>query len=296
MDPIVDWTVRLGWILVAWLFALGGVVGSFLNVVVYRLPRGKSIVHPGSACPACGHPIRWYHNLPIVSWIVLGGKCHDCRATISARYPIVEFVVAGLFAGLFLFDARPRIMAIAAASPDAAMPTGRDVLVHYASDLWLLSTLFCAALVELDGMRVPRRIFLIATGISLIAAVAYPDSRYDAAATAIPLFAANSRTHAIAEFAAGVAAGCAIGILADLLLGRLGASRRQEHSNFTNAALLPLACVGAFLGWFAAIAVGIVAAIEMLIAWRFPKQTTARTRFGWSAAALIAALVWIFSP
>ena len=73
MDPIADWMLRLGWILPAWLFALGGIVGSFLNVVVYRLPAGRSIVHPGSQCPACGHPIRWYHNLPILSWLLLGG-------------------------------------------------------------------------------------------------------------------------------------------------------------------------------------------------------------------------------
>jgi leader peptidase (prepilin peptidase) / N-methyltransferase len=293
---IVDWTIRLGWILVAWLFALGGVVGSFLNVVVYRLPRGKSIVHPGSACPACGHPIRWYHNLPIVSWIVLGGRCHDCRARISVRYPLVELAVAALFAGLFLIDARPRIMAIAAASPGGTTPTDRDVLVHYASDLWLLSTLFCAALIEWDAMRVPRRIFLIATAVALIGAVACPDSRYDSAATAIPLLAVSPRAHAIAEFAAGVLAGGAIGILNGLMFGWLVASRGQRHSNVSNSALVPLVCIGAFLGWFAAVAVGIVAAIEMLIARKFPGESATPVRFGWSAAALIAALVWIVSP
>ena len=112
MDPIADWTIRLGWILPAWLFALGGIVGSFLNVVVYRLPAGRSIVHPGSQCPACGHLIRWYHNLPIVSWLLLGGRCHDCRAKISARYPLVELITALLFVGLFFADARPRIIAL----------------------------------------------------------------------------------------------------------------------------------------------------------------------------------------
>jgi hypothetical protein len=111
MDPITDWTLRLGWILPAWLFALGATIGSFLNVVVYRLPAGKSIVHPGSLCPACGHPIRWYHNLPIASWFVLRGHCYDCRAKISPRYPMVELVTAVMFLGLFLADARPRLLA-----------------------------------------------------------------------------------------------------------------------------------------------------------------------------------------
>src|SRR5262245_6059694 len=106
MDPITDWTFRLGWILPVWLFAVGSMVGSFLNVVVYRLPAGKSIVHPGSHCPACGHSIRWYHNVPIVSWLLLGGRCYDCRAKISPRYPLVELATGVLFVALFYLDVR----------------------------------------------------------------------------------------------------------------------------------------------------------------------------------------------
>ena len=77
-----------------WVFALGGAVGSFLNVVVYRLPAGMSLVAPGSRCPACGHPIRWHDNLPIAGWLILRGRCRDCAARISPRYPAVETLVA----------------------------------------------------------------------------------------------------------------------------------------------------------------------------------------------------------
>lgn len=76
---------------------MGLAVGSFLNVVIFRLPRRQSLVWPGSACPSCGKPIRWYDNIPVAGWVVLGGRCRDCRAPISIRYPIVEAVTAAAF-------------------------------------------------------------------------------------------------------------------------------------------------------------------------------------------------------
>lgn len=78
---------------------LGLAVGSFLNVVIYRVPRGESIVSPRSACPACGAQIRERDNIPVVSWLVLRGRCRDCGASISPRYPLVELACAALFAG-----------------------------------------------------------------------------------------------------------------------------------------------------------------------------------------------------
>ena len=76
---------------------IGLVIGSFLNVVVWRVPRGQSIVSPPSACPKCGHAIRAYDNVPVVSWLVLRAKCRDCGARISARYPAIEAGTAVLF-------------------------------------------------------------------------------------------------------------------------------------------------------------------------------------------------------
>ena len=78
---------------------LGLVIGSFLNVVIHRVPRQQSIVSPGSRCPHCGYELRWYDNIPIVSWATLGGRCRRCRAAISIRYPIVELVTALVFIG-----------------------------------------------------------------------------------------------------------------------------------------------------------------------------------------------------
>jgi leader peptidase (prepilin peptidase)/N-methyltransferase len=73
-----------------WCAAFGAVVGSFLNVVIARLPRGESVVRPRSRCPRCGTPIAWFDNLPIVSWILLRARCRACRERISVRYPLVE--------------------------------------------------------------------------------------------------------------------------------------------------------------------------------------------------------------
>lgn len=88
--------------LVAWLGValIGAAIGSFLNVVIWRVPRGESVVAPPSACPRCGHLIRPRDNVPVVSWLVLRGRCRDCKAPISVRYPLVELgtVVAFLLA------------------------------------------------------------------------------------------------------------------------------------------------------------------------------------------------------
>jgi len=80
---------------------IGAVTGSFLNVVIYRLPRGQSIVFPGSHCPACGRAIRWYDNIPLVSWFVLAGRCRRCGSPISHRYIVIEAATTIRMAGLF---------------------------------------------------------------------------------------------------------------------------------------------------------------------------------------------------
>jgi leader peptidase (prepilin peptidase) / N-methyltransferase len=81
------------------LAAIGGlVVGSFLNVVAYRLPRGESLAHPPSHCPSCDQPIKPYDNIPVLSWLLLRGRCRNCKAPISPRYPLVELTTGVLWA------------------------------------------------------------------------------------------------------------------------------------------------------------------------------------------------------
>ena len=78
----------------------GAVLGSFLNVVIHRLPRGESLASPGSRCPRCGAPVKPYDNVPVISWLVLRGRCRHCGAPISPRYPVVELLTALVFAAV----------------------------------------------------------------------------------------------------------------------------------------------------------------------------------------------------
>ena len=84
-------------LIILFLFALGACIGSFLNVVVWRMPRGESLITPPSHCPKCGHQLAWYDNIPVLGWIKLAGKCRYCGNPISPRYPIVEAITGLLF-------------------------------------------------------------------------------------------------------------------------------------------------------------------------------------------------------
>lgn len=132
-------------------FLFGLVVGSFLNVVIYRLPRNESLVRPGSHCPKCGKPVRWYDNVPVLGWLLLRGRCRDCREPISIRYPLVE-VATGL--GFLL----------------AFWRVGVDwpLLIAWA----FIAVMICVALIDYDHMIIPDKIVLPAALIGLAASIA----------------------------------------------------------------------------------------------------------------------------
>lgn len=89
-------TPSMAFVVIAGVFGL--LVGSFLNVCIYRLPRGESILWPGSRCPQCANALRWYHNVPVISWVWLRGRCAYCQTPIAARYPLVELATALIWA------------------------------------------------------------------------------------------------------------------------------------------------------------------------------------------------------
>jgi leader peptidase (prepilin peptidase) / N-methyltransferase len=129
------------------LAAVGGlIVGSFLNVVAYRLPRGESLVKPRSRCPHCGTQLRAVDNIPVVSWVALRGRCHHCGAPVSARYPVVELTTAALY------------VAVVASQDDA---------VRIVLGLLLVTALVPITLIDLDRRIIPNLI----TGPAAIAAV-----------------------------------------------------------------------------------------------------------------------------
>jgi leader peptidase (prepilin peptidase)/N-methyltransferase len=125
----------------------GLVFGSFLNVVAYRVPLGRSVVNPPSACPACGAPVRPRDNIPVISWFVLRGKCRDCAAPISSRYPIVEALTGALFAATVF-----------------AVDIGW-VLPAY---LWFTAVTLALILTDLDHKRIPNRILYPGTVVGVL--------------------------------------------------------------------------------------------------------------------------------
>ena len=126
---------------------MGLLIGSFLNVVIWRLPRGESLVRPGSACPACGTPVRPYDNVPVLSWLLLRGRCRDCGEGISARYPLVEALTAVLLALVVLKEG-----------------ADRDVWLGIVFVLVLVPVTF----IDIDHRIIPNTIMLVA----LVAGVA----------------------------------------------------------------------------------------------------------------------------
>lgn len=116
-------------------FIFGASIGSFLNVVVYRLPEGLSLLHPPSRCPHCQHRVKPYDNVPIFGWLWLKGRCRYCRVAIAIRYPLVEMVTGILFLVAFLhFESLPVIVG-----------------------MWFfLSWLFALSLIDLDTMTLPN--------------------------------------------------------------------------------------------------------------------------------------------
>jgi leader peptidase (prepilin peptidase) / N-methyltransferase len=116
-----------------WVFAVGAVVGSFLNVVIARTPKGQSIVSPGSRCPRCGNRIAWFDNIPIVSWLLLRARCRRCGLSISARYPLVE-LLTGLLAVALVRTQGPTWAALGYFAFAAALLA----LAYIDLDTWLL--------------------------------------------------------------------------------------------------------------------------------------------------------------
>lgn len=141
-------------VVTAILFVLGLCIGSFLNVCVYRLPQeGASIVKPRSYCPACKKQIRWHDNVPLLSFVALGGKCRDCKAAISIRYPVVELLTAGLFVALYRhFGATP----------------------WYPISVYFACSLLVVTLTDLDSQIIPDEVTVVGMLAGLLASFFFP--------------------------------------------------------------------------------------------------------------------------
>ena len=149
------------WMLGAGFFFLGLIFGSFLNVCIYRLPRGLSVVSPRSACPGCHAPIAAYDNIPVFSWMILGGRCRHCRQSITPRYAIVELICGLLFLLSFL-QAGPSLLAVKGCILSFLLLglTFTDAETHLLPDAMTLPGLAIAVLLSLFEL-VPGPAFLL---------------------------------------------------------------------------------------------------------------------------------------
>jgi len=129
------------------IFIFGVNIGSFLNVVIYRIPKAESIVFPSSRCQNCHTSLKWWHNIPLLSWIFLRGKCYFCKSKISAQYPIIEFLTGLIFVALYL----------------------KLGLVWYLPFVWgAFSALFALVMIDFKYMAVPDSVNIAALLFALV--------------------------------------------------------------------------------------------------------------------------------
>ena len=250
LDP--DLPASLVWFVLVWLFAVGGCIGSFMNVVIYRLPAGLSLLHPPSRCPACETPIRATDNVPIFGWLWLRGRCRACGARISPRYPAVELLVAMLFAGLAWVEPLWRLNL-----PESAgeLTTG-EVWGLYAYHLFLLCSLICAAFIEFDAHVLPPRLAVPALIVGLAAPLVWPQLRLNGMAVAD-----SSAWNAIADGVVGVVIGAVSGWAA----GGVAKAVSRDNLAIRRDFAIALSWVGAFLGWQSAAGVAAAALLTVLV-------------------------------
>lgn len=205
-------------IVAVYLFLFGCCIGSFLNVVIYRLPREKSLVHPGSACPQCGRPIRFYDNIPLLSWLVLRARCRNCKAPISPRYFIVELLTGLLFLGVYLAYFHTGVR------PTMGIQGGWFIYILH---LVLIGAFIAASGIDLELWIIPLSICWFVTLAGFLGSAAAGYIIDPAAIKAYSLLpAASPATGALAL-------GAAIGLAASWLLLRTGVLKRSYEQVVT---------------------------------------------------------------
>ncbi len=252
----------LEFFLLAWVFAVGASIGSFLNVVVYRTPRGRSLLG-SSRCPFCCHAIRPDDNIPVFAWLRLRGRCRQCHLPISPRYPLVEFTVALFFVSLASMEILlggvnlPVDIHVGRAGGRLGWLIWQLPMGLIATSLYhalLLSTMLSWSLITRDGFRIPKG----AIGLALAAAVAVP--AFWPAVMPVPFDASFAGWEASPERWSGLVTSV-LGMLSGGLLGLVMNQLQYGRNGWRDGWPAGLALTGAFLGWQACISVAVLAAL-----------------------------------
>ncbi len=271
----VPWWGNL--LLALWVCCFGANVGSFMNVVIYRLPAGLSVVYPGSRCPKCLNHIRWYDNIPVLSWLWLRAKCRYCGLSIASRYPTVETLVAAIF----LVVAFTGPVALGANLPTKVIAP--PLRLQFMSSLWamfgyhmlLVCTLICAALIRYDRCRPPRRLWIPALVVGVVAPCVWIENAWLAwefhgpllrpVAFHAPLIGFGHVLGAVDQLLIAALDSC-VGLAVGLSLGLFVASVGDPQQRRLRFAEIPaVGLVGLFLGWQAVCALaGLAAALDLV--------------------------------
>lgn len=194
-------------------FVMGAIIGSFLNVCIYRLPKGRSVIVPGSHCPNCGAKIQWYDNVPILGFIFLGGRARCCKAAISLRYFIVEVLTASAFLVLFMFSG--------------------GFNAKFFSYAVLVSGLIVATFVDFEIQEIPDEVSIGGIFVGIILSSAFP-----------AILGESTHLAAFVNSFVGALAGGAL----IYLMGMLGEFAFKKEAMGGGDVKL-LAMIGAFIGW-----------------------------------------------
>jgi len=247
-------------IVAVFVFLTGLCIGSFLNVCIWRIPRDESIVWPGSHCPACGHAIAPWDNVPLLSWLLLNGKCRHCKAPISPRYFVVELLTGALFAGLWL------VHGWSALTPPYLVFTGALILGTF---------------VDFDHLILPDR-------VTIGGMIAGPLLSF-----AIPALQGQvERVPALVQSLIGLALGYGLLWLV-ATIGRL--VLRREAMGFGDVKLL--GAIGACLGWQAVLFVVFVSSLTgtlLGLALIAVGQKELQSKIPYGPHLALAAVLWMF--
>ena len=250
-----------GFLIATWIFVFWSLIGSFLNVVVHRLPLGQSVVHGGSRCPRCHSAIKWYDNLPVIGWLNLHGRCRSCDLPIAARYPIVESICAGLGTAVYFRELLSGGANLPGRAPDLVHSGVLRLFPSLAPDLVGLSLYHCGTLCVLlvwglvawDGRRVPSRSVLAVLGVAAALPSIFPPLHplrlTGGPGTTMDAWLMQGLGVSVAGGVAGLIAGLFLQWLLGRLLhgdasGRTGQPLRPPHALASGLALVGIVC-----GW-----------------------------------------------